>query len=444
MKSNKLQKYLLCKQIITLTFVLWMSSAQSIAQTKTYAQVDSTTYALYLNGNWHNLIQEGQQAIDSDIDYFYLRMRMAYAYFKVGKYRNAIPHYQKALGFNSRDANAQYFLMLCYEYSGRKNDALKFSAHIDEKLLPDMAKRYNNAIYAAGIVYSYSSTNESSIEDEIVSDNNLDNDGVQIATNYFHDINTFVSHRLGKSIIVHHGLEYLYKSDFRYLIWEGEEETNTDRLVKQWNYGIKLQVTPWDGGSFTPGINFVNVKLPNLETDDNSLESTLYSFRFDQDLSKFKLGTSLFSAELNSIKTTQIGGHLTWFPQSNLNLYYSLDAYWHQQKYGSIHEISFNHKHILGFKITKNWWAEASALFPEVINFYDFSIGALHNSLEGTKNTFGLTHIFLLNNSNLSFIAGANVNTGVSKFVPSDLPLTKSGSVNYNRITFSGGLIWKL
>ncbi len=434
------------KKILILMFILYTTVSQINSQNKSITKVDINTYELYKNSDWEGLIKEGKSALKVGVDYFYLRMRIGYAYFMQGKYRQAILHYKKAILLNPKDVNAQYFLIKSYEYSGRNNEALRFSKNISSKNLPDISNKYKNNILKAGIIYSYATANPEDIKTEITTGNDLSVYGIQKATNYFHNTNIFVSHKLGRSVIINHSLDYLYKSDYSFLSGDNDFISNNDQSLNQWIYNLNFQINPIGGFTINPGLNFVNITIPVDENAQNDISKTsiLYNFKLQQEFAKATLGISIFNGELNEINLLQIGSHLTWYPKANLNLYYTLDAYWHQQKDDQNKENNFVHKHTLGLKMSKYWWTETSILFPEINNFYDFSNAALYNSLEGTKKAISMTNIFLLKNSNISFLAGVSLNTNISSFVPTDYPLSKSNSLSYNKLTFTGGIIWKL
>ena len=445
--TNKMSLWhLLLTMLIILAISGTQLNGQARGQKKSFQEVDANTYGLYMKGDWHGLINEGIDALDSGIDYFYLRMRMAYAYFKLGRYRNAIPHYKKALEFNNRDTDAQYFLMLCYEYSGRNNDALKFSSEISDKALHNVGDKYKNDVLKAGIVYSYATANADKAKKEIATNDDLSTYGIQKSTNNFHSTNAFVSHKLGRSIIVSHSLEYLNKSDYDFSTGDGASKITHDQALHQWLYGLNMQITPKGGFAIIPGLNYLNIKVPfdgNSSSDFNT-SSVLYSLRLQQELTKFKVGASLFNGKLNHINILQTGVHVTWYPKSNLNLYYAFDGYHKQQKYDEQKKNNFIHKHTIGLKMTDYWWTETSVLLPEFINFYDFSNAALYNSLEGTKTAINLTNLFMIKNSKLTFMAGVSWSKNVSKFVPSENSLSASNSVTYNKLILTGGIIWKL
>ncbi|MBN2482093.1 MAG: hypothetical protein JXB19_10155, partial [Bacteroidales bacterium] len=58
----------------------------------TYAEVNSQTYQLYLDRDWHALIKVGKHALREGIDYYYLRMRIGIAYYELKRYQASIPH----------------------------------------------------------------------------------------------------------------------------------------------------------------------------------------------------------------------------------------------------------------------------------------------------------------------------------------------------------------
>ena len=57
--------------------------------------VNTKTYDYYFQGNWDSLIDIGEKALKSDIDYFYLRIRLGIAYYAKTNYRKAIIHLEK-------------------------------------------------------------------------------------------------------------------------------------------------------------------------------------------------------------------------------------------------------------------------------------------------------------------------------------------------------------
>jgi tetratricopeptide (TPR) repeat protein len=89
--------------------------------------VEDSTYRFYLDGDWWSVISYGEAALKENIDYYYLRMRLGIAYYKLGRFRMAIPHFEKANEMNQLEEGAKEYLYWCYIYSDRFEDAGKLS-----------------------------------------------------------------------------------------------------------------------------------------------------------------------------------------------------------------------------------------------------------------------------------------------------------------------------
>jgi len=122
--------------IISTWFVLFtIVQGQAVMN---FSSLDKQTYGLYLDKNWKDLVSLGKKGLDNGFDYFYLRMRIGIAYYELGNYRRAIPHFRKALVFNSKDQYANEYLYYSYLFSGRKADAINLS----EKFTPKLKKKF--------------------------------------------------------------------------------------------------------------------------------------------------------------------------------------------------------------------------------------------------------------------------------------------------------------
>jgi hypothetical protein len=65
--------------------------------------VDSITYQLYSTGKFKSLIQEGTLAVQHDVDFYFLRLRLGEAYYYERQPLLAIVHFKKALEFQPSD-----------------------------------------------------------------------------------------------------------------------------------------------------------------------------------------------------------------------------------------------------------------------------------------------------------------------------------------------------
>ncbi len=111
------------KKLLLLVLVLLSFAVKS--QTLSVAEVDRKTYELYLKQDWKQLKKLGNQAIKSGIDFYYLRARIALAYYNTKQYRIAAKHFEKLLEFNRQDEFATEYLYWSYLLGGQTEDAYK-------------------------------------------------------------------------------------------------------------------------------------------------------------------------------------------------------------------------------------------------------------------------------------------------------------------------------
>ncbi len=430
-----------------LLLFLWCFTAPQLMSqsTKSFAEIDSSTYALYMNGEWSELLSEGRSAMASGIDYYYLRMRMAYAYFITNNYRAAIPHYEKALQFNNNDIALSYLLQ-CYEYGGRYNDALIRSKHLNHSQYPALKKKYNRGVVTLALFYTYNQGQTNTVKTNI-SDGLIPTiDGLQKITNYFHTTSGLISHRIGKTMLLNHTLNYLYKNEDAFWLDNQSVYEIIGQSVHQWNYNGQLQFTPFKGTRIIPSINYTQLSIPSSNQLSNSYTEsyTFYSAKIQQDLKMIQLGISYAYGQANGAQQEQYGGHFTWYPKGNLNLYYSLDGYYQKQSAENQEESKFIHKHLLGFKVNKSWWIEASGLFPNFGNLYDINDGVLYNSIEQSQNILNLRNYILSKDMNTTYVLSLGYFTSISGQLKNLNMLQQYNQHTYTNLMFSGGIIWKL
>ena len=94
-------------KLIVLLFILMLSCSGIEAQEKiSFADLDSASLELFQQGQWKELKDIGLKGIDAGFDYYYLRMRMGIACYKLENYEKASKHFSRALEFNDNDPAA--------------------------------------------------------------------------------------------------------------------------------------------------------------------------------------------------------------------------------------------------------------------------------------------------------------------------------------------------
>ncbi len=425
--------------LVTCKVSLWSQSNEALAK------ADSVTYALYLKGEWKELLHEGRKFIAEDVDFYYLRMRMAWAYFQKKQYRMAIPHYRKALEFIPNDQYALMYLVYAYEYSGRGYDALATSASLDSLTRKNSFDKYNAPFVGTALFFTYNSGNAGHTQKQMNMDDQLDTDGIQKTTNNYRITTAYLGHRMGRRITFHHSLAYLKKNEHNFVTYGGELYENEKQDLFQWSYNAQLLVRVGNGFTVMPVYNHVHFKIPTDVAGyrDYKESSDIYGGMIQKDFTIFKVGASYITGKMNMATQNQVGMHLAIFPKGNLNLYYVFDAYQQNQEVAGESLSNFIYKNQLGFRVTDYWWMEASGTFPSFHNFYETSTGALWNGLEGTKNLWNLNQIFLTKKAHVSFIFNVGWYESESVFVPTDDITNRQNVQSYSNINITGGIVWK-
>ena len=420
-----------------------------------YIEVDTSTYQQYLRGEWKTLIHSGKDALDQGINYYYLQMRIAYAYFMRQQYRTAIKYYRNALEFNSKDHVANEYLYYCYLFSGRLNDAL-----IQTKSLTDVQKKAMNisdsvSIVSLGLKYSYAFSDASTIHGAIISDLIVLENGIQKTTNSFHLPKLELSHRLGKHVIANHSLSYLQKNEFSYAI-NNAVYISPEQLLNQLEYGISLEIAPSKGWLIRPGFNYISLQVPLYEIsnygvnagrdrmvfDYLSIKNRVFSILVRREFSHFSIGLSAANNNFNRFSTTQAGIHLSVYPLSNLNLYFTSEYYYQLTRYNTQTEVNHIYNQVLGFKLQKNLWLELSASIPENMNLYDIRNDISYNNIEKITYSWNATAIVPLYKPKLKIFAGFGSSVNSSYFFPDSDYLNPLNNHTYNNYIVTGGIRW--
>ncbi len=250
------------KKLIVLYSVFLSLISLNAQSDLTFIQVDTATYRAYLNSDWNRIIKIGELAVDQQIDYYYLRVRMAYAYYMKKRYRQAIPHYKQALEFSHNDAIASEHLYYCYQYSGRSNDALKLKSHFPSTLRNFIDKGEPKIFTELGIYLGLGNGLSNQFKDELMQTAPTGIDGSQIMPNKSFNLAVSLNHQMGSSVLARHHLNVLYRDGYALEVVDTTSYLSESQTLRQYNYHLAVDVTPFYGFTFTPAISFVNYRVP--------------------------------------------------------------------------------------------------------------------------------------------------------------------------------------
>lgn len=131
---------------IILVCSLFCSLCGKAQDTLSALWAETRTLQLYKEKKWDQLIDLGKQALHKGYDYYYMRMRVAIAYYEKQNYILAEKHFEKALLFNSSDELAKEYLYYCYVFTGRSEQARLLSRSFSQQLATKTRTERSSAV----------------------------------------------------------------------------------------------------------------------------------------------------------------------------------------------------------------------------------------------------------------------------------------------------------
>lgn len=396
----------------SLILILWVLTARcASAQVVSFQHADSTSAALYLSANWAELVDYGNKAIATGIDFPQLRERLGYAEFMSSNFSAALSQYNHVLKSDSFNQTAQYYSYLSERYLNR---SLASSGHAS--FLDTVAQKQEN-LTPFGLV-------EAGVETGIKH------------TDYNTRGNTFytrasLSNRLGWHVQMDQSLVYFYQSITIPRNNNNDNNTGTVPLVQradnviadaQFEYYIKLMASIGSNWNIVSAYHYLNT---SYGTDSYNSHVGLLGIRYLNPY--FDLQADVNEAKIINKINQQYNATLKVYPLGNLNLY-TISRISHQKQ--DVLQTVFSQT--IGFKVVKNFWLEGAATFGKLDNYIDADALYIYNSIDITNFKGGATGFYQLNNHamiylNYTFEQKQETNQNIS----------------YNQNSITGGFTWK-
>lgn len=371
-----------------------------------FQQVDSTSYALYLNSDWKRLLSYGNSAIDNGIDFPYLRLRLGYASFITGNYKAAIKEYYAVLKNDSYNQTARYYAYLCHKYLNQNLQASFHAAYIDSGQL----KKENILPYDwvdAGI--------ETGLK---VPRNDSRSKGI-----YTH---LFLSNRLSWKVQLEQSIQFFGQSVNNSTSDKDDIQEAYDKLKsadQQIEYYAKVSYAVAKNTVVLGAYHYLNTHFQTVAYNSNmGLAGLKYTSTY------FDLQADINFGYLLNRYVEQYNAGLLFYPLGNLNLYtISRGTYLRQNNAG---QVIYNQR--VGFKLSKNLWSETSATFGNLDNYNEADGLYVYNLIDATKLKLGQTAFYQLNK-----LMQLQVNYTYEK------KLDEQHSLTYNQHSVTAGILWK-
>ena len=431
------------KNRIFTTFIFLALFSIANAQDTLYdAQIDEETYQYYLDKDWDKLIQVGLEAKDTGINFYYLNLRIGFAYYNKKNYRRAIPFFKQATDKNPINIEYLYF---AYLFSGRENDAIICAKTMSEE------KRVKNNINPKPVFSKMHIEGDYLFNSETDKLQNIDIDGVDniygenlFITNHKHF--TFgLETNIGDRIILNYSFSnFLMNQNQTISSYETVNNYKTSNLQQQ--YYVNLNYHFAESYDLSIAFNILNIKTStNIFTQNysytNLTEHNTYDI-FDtvyqadailnvydtiqsyneiithtisdstskwldmifaisvwKDINQFKIGLHGNYSKLNNISFLQTGATLVYFPLGNLNLYSRTDIITKLDfldKNNAKIRPGFYINQLIGVKVLENLWTEGFYSYGVMSNFSSNDAFLVYNTGEKINQTGGINLSYLM------------------------------------------------
>ncbi|MBI5402823.1 MAG: hypothetical protein HY959_05455 [Ignavibacteriae bacterium] len=384
------------KTAITLAFILFAVSSLFSQQRLTQQEVDTKTFALYNAAKWDELITQGEAAIENNIDFFFLRMRIGIAYYSREDYMSAIPHFEKALELSSTDITAKEYLYYSYLFSGREGDVLALIYDMPKKLKKKLGVQ-SKFIYGAYAEGGYTANSDYDRQKSAINKNLPVNYNQQSLTKDGSYISLNLMHQLGRDVKIFHGYNNISVNKSEQLTGLFQGMMNFDTKAVQDEYYLNVNINLGSGWNLAPAFHLLRVKFKNIYLEYDNIanppgpiftetSSTINNYVYFLSLAKsaghFRFGLKNSFSNLNGGKQIQNTAEIIFYPFGNLNLYTVTDATVFSSKGAMGKYKSFGIvDQKIGWKTFDYLWMEAGYTFGQIYNFNESDAYIVFNNI---------------------------------------------------------------
>lgn len=317
-----------------LLVLLLVVSAQ---QALNFADVDKKSYELYTQQKWAELIDFADEARSHGIDFFYLQARTGIAYYNLEKYRRASDFFLNAWENDKNFEWLQEYLYYSLVYSGRPSEALKHAQNFTENMKQEIGfapKKLTRIAVEAGYTFN------PDFDDLTQSDNH---ETVGVGNNYgeafylknYHFESVDVSHRIAPGVSINHSFTFLGINREEQVYW-GELymfPINNKQMQyfinpvfvagNNWYVSTSANLIWGDYSYYAGGINKEKYFYSNTEYFRDMILTASIWFHSGN----FSPGVEIDYANFNNKWFGQYSAWVTYYPLSNLNLYFTPRVY---------------------------------------------------------------------------------------------------------------------
>jgi hypothetical protein len=323
-------------------------------------QVDVLTYRLYLEGKWDSLVVTGKAAIQNEIDFNNLRLRIGYAYVQMNQHAKAIVQYEAVLKKDAYHETALYYGWYCWNILNQTELATSYLTRLPKDQIWSSIKNPIKLI-SLGYESSYKITST-----------------------------TFRSNAWYQSLQFKHSLGYRWQ--LNHAVHSYQQRLNEPKFTGvENNANIAVnQLGIYHQSTFT-----INPRW-QLKTMGQYFHTPFNNLSFNNWLSGISLKrirpfvqaqASVYFGTITDTSLQQFDLTLEYQPWGDA-LFYGIST-WSTQRRNGIKQN--NLKQVLGVRITKNLWVEGNITLGRFSNRLENEGMYVYNAVDPNRQKWGIT-----------------------------------------------------
>lgn len=430
-----------------LLFVLNVSAQKKL----NFVEVDTTSFQLFQQQQWQELIDYSAEARKQGIDFFYLEARTGIALFNLGKYRTASEWFLKAYKNDQQFEWLQEYLYYSLVYSGRKSEATKLAKSFSDGMKSKIGFKKSKLLTAAlEVGYNFNSDFDHLTTLDLSKEANVNDDyGEAFFSKNYHFESFDLSHQIVPGFSLTHNITYLQSTFEQSVDWG--TKTTFPAKTKQLQYfinphivlGQKIHLSPalnviWGNTSYSLG-GLDNTMNPIFSEVNNKFSDYVFSTSVWSHFGNFSPGAEVNFANIFDETFTQLSAWVTYYPYSNANLYFTPRAYF---KASSEKSFSYNTFGVSAGAQLGMVHLHGQYLIGDMESFVE-AAGYIVSNIPGKSNHkfTGSIYVPIFRNGQFVF---RYINQDVEEKYRVYVAGVESNSINYNftKHTFTGGISW--
>jgi len=391
-RHQKSKTALLPAILVLLFFCLYIPLNLSAQNKSENDKIDSLTYQLYIQQQWDDLIVEGKKAIHNGVDFYYLQMRIAIAFYEKRNYRQAIRFFENALRYDPLNQVVLEYLYFSYLFSGRDYDRRRIAPNLSEEV------RERNKIPKQKILEDFylEGTVGFTGNQSLKTDNRkrISSDTIYTETWYYNNLyylHAGATMNVLPWLTLYQGYGRLVSDYSQEVTYQKQQTDVFSSKAHENEYYGNMKIAVAKGLIITPALHYNWVKYAErfawvdgnnqslkFDTTDRDKENFTISLSVLKDISDFSIEAygNYSDFELKIMK--QAGLALFYYPFGNLDLYSrtGLEYVWHDLD----NYLVFNQ--LFGFRATKKTWVEMETTVGQLKDYAEKNSYVIYNTPE--------------------------------------------------------------